>query len=48
MVEYMYDGGLSKGEVVNDTMEVEYEYTYDVESPRLFALPPLRVHNEFC
>jgi len=35
VVEYMYDGGLTKGEVVNDTMEVEYEYTYDVESPRL-------------
>merc|ERR1719500_2682122 len=35
VVEYMYDGGLSKAEVVNDTMEVdEYEYTYEVESPR--------------
>ena len=34
VVEYMYDGGLTKGEVVNDTVEVEYEYTYDVESPR--------------
>ena len=35
VVEYMYDGGLSKAEVVNDTMEVvDYEYTYEVESPR--------------
>jgi len=38
VVEYMYDGGLTKGEVVNDTMEVEYEYTYDVESPRLAGI----------
>ena len=40
VVEYMYDGGLSKDEVENDTMEV-YEYTYEVESPRYMTSPPL-------
>ena len=34
-VDYMYDGELVKSEEGNDTLEVmEYEYDYDVESPR--------------
>ena len=34
-VDYMYDGELAKSEEGNDTLEVmEYEYDYDVESPR--------------
>ena len=33
--DYMYDGELVKSEEGNDTLEVmEYEYDYDVESPR--------------
>ena len=34
-VDYMYDGEPVKTEEGNDTLEVmEYEYDYDVESPR--------------
>ena len=35
-VEYVYDLelDLADGEVINETMEVEYEYSYDIDTPK--------------
>ena len=34
VTEYSYGEVLEKAEVVNDSVEVDYEYEYGIESPR--------------
>lgn len=34
VTEYSYGEVIEKAEVVNDSVEVDYEYEYGIESPR--------------